>query len=138
TATGAQDRWAIGKVLIQNTYNDGSGTSIVGEIKNMGWKTLNVKNDPIHGWIVNATTLNQTTAARDAKETENWVVSGPVYPDAANRDYPQTVKDILEVLPETYEYVYKAAGTYKVYFVAINSRNGNTTTITKELEITIQ
>ncbi|WP_353133691.1 DUF5017 domain-containing protein [Pseudopedobacter sp.] len=138
TATGAQDRWTIGKVLIQNKYNDGSGTSIVGEIKNMGWKTLNVKNDPIHGWVVSSTTLSQPTAARDAKETENWVVSGPVYPDAANRDYPKSVKDILEVLPETYEYVFNAKGIYKVVFVALNSRNGESSTITKEIEITIE
>jgi len=137
-ATGAQDRWTIGKVLIQNQYNDGSGTSIVGEIKNMAWKTLNVKNDPIHGWTVTSTTISLSTAARDAKETENWVVSGPLYPDAANRDYPKTVKDILQVLPETYEHVYKAKGVYKAYFVSLNSRNGQTTTTTREVEITIQ
>lgn len=138
TSTAAQDRWTIGKVLVQNKYSDGSGTSVVGEIKNMGWKTLNVKNAPTHGWTVSTTTLSMPTAARDAKETENWVVSGALYPDAANRDYPKSVKDILEVLPETYEYVFSASGTYKVVFVALNSRNGDATTITKEVEVTIQ
>ncbi|WP_017259908.1 DUF5017 domain-containing protein [Pedobacter arcticus] len=135
STTAVQPRWTITVMNLFNELPDGSKTTIAG-IAQMGWKGVSVKNSA-YAWILGPT-IYTNAPAKNSGDTENWAVSGPLYPDAITRDYPKAIKDIIAVMPADYEYIYKAKGTYKVYFVALNSRNGISETITKEVEITIE
>jgi hypothetical protein len=130
-----QPRWTITAMNLVNELPDGIRTTVA-SVNQMGWKAISVKN-PAYNWITTGG-LYTNAPARNSGDTENWAVSGPLYPDAITRDYPKAIKDIITVMPRTYEYIYKARGTYKIYFVALNSRNGKSSTITKNVEVTIE
>jgi hypothetical protein len=136
--TSPQDRWTIARFNVTNKLEDGTVNNVA-TIGIMGWKFFNILNLPTYGFSLSGTSIiNATAAPRGSGDTENWAVSGPVYPDAAIRDYPKTIKNQIELIPEEYPFVYTKKGTYKAVFVALNSRNGQTTTTTKEVEITIE
>ena len=131
-----QPRWTIGTMDLVNELPDGSQTTVA-KVAQMGWKNVSVENSA-YAWINSGSSIYTNAPAKNSGDTENWTVSGPLYPDAIKRDYPKAIKDIIAVMPQTYEYIYSAKGTYKVYFIALNSRNGKSETITREVEITIE
>ena len=133
-ANAVQPRWTITSMTVANELTDGTVNTIA-TIAQMGWKTVGVKNTA-YNWIT-PSTIYTNAPAKNSGDTENWAVSGPLYVDAITRDYPTAIKDIIAVTPPNYEYIYKTKDTYKVHFIALNSRNGNSESITKELEITI-
>lgn len=135
SVTAVQPRWTITVMNLINELPDGTKTTVA-SVNQMGWKGISVKN-PAYNWVTTGG-LFTNAPAKNSGDTENWAVSGPLYPDAITRDYPTSIKDIIAVMPSTYEYIYKAKGTYKIYFVALNSRNGESSSITKELEVTIE
>ncbi len=130
-----QPRWTITSMTVANELPDGTVNTIA-SVAQMGWKTVGVKNIA-YNWIT-PSTIYINAPAKNSGDTENWAVSGPLYVDAITRDYPKSIKDIIEVTPPTYEFFYKTKGTYKVHFIALNSRNGKSEQTIKELEITIQ
>ncbi len=135
SVTAVQPRWTITLMNLFNELSDGTKMTVAA-VNQMGWKAISVKN-PAYAWITTGG-LYTNAPAKNSGDTENWAVSGPLYPDAITRDYPKAIKDIIAVMPLGYDYIYKTKGTYKVYFVALNSRNGISETITKEVDITIE
>ncbi|WP_159452564.1 DUF5017 domain-containing protein [Pedobacter nyackensis] len=133
--TGVQTRWTVTVFTMTNNLPDGTVMAL-GTVTTFGWKAISVKNKA-YAWITTGGLFTNAPAINSG-DTENWAVSAPIYPDAILRDYPVSIKDISNVMPLTYQYIYTARGKYKVTFIGSNSRSNDSKTIRKEFEITIE
>ncbi|RNC67039.1 DUF5017 domain-containing protein [Proteiniphilum sp. X52] len=72
-------------------------------------------------------------------ETVTWAISKPIYKDTVRlaKDWASAIKGINADEMESYSYQYNTPGTYKAYFVAVNSTIDNVKYTVREVEITI-
>lgn len=108
----------------------------IATISNAGWKKVNILN-PAAVWNITATQLSIAGGNATAATNEDWAISSLLYLNKVAPDVAVSIKNITQVL-NSYDYVFKIPGVYKVVFLAGNATADAQQSTTQEVDLTIQ
>lgn len=133
--TATKRAWYTQDYNVDNILPDSSLVNIAGA--NMGWGTVQVKNTA-RVWYIYATSSLMWGGAADLPETEDWLISQPLYLDRVPRSLGVIVKNSPTTLQTDYSFKgYSKPGSYTVVFEAIDANRWNKKTIFKTITITV-
>ncbi len=127
--------WRIYNFDLTNQVSATSNLSIATRA-NAGWIAVDFAN-PANVWTLNNTTMIYFTPASSLIYTEDWAVSGALFPNKVAPDIGLPVKSILDEMKD-YQYTFTKAGEYKVTFVAANANQLTMASKIKELNIIVK
>ncbi len=130
-----QKTWTITS-LVLDLLKPNNTTIPVTDIASAGFTQVDIKN-PAAKWSVSATQLRIAGGNGTADDNEDWVITKLLYLNSVSPDVSVPVKNITQNV-ESFNYVFKQPGTYKVVFLAANASADAQQTTTKEIDITIQ
>lgn len=132
---GTQKTWTITSLVLNLLKADNSVVPVT-DIAGGGWSQVDIKN-PAAKWSISATQLRIAGGNATADDNEDWVITKLLYLNSVSPDVAVPVKNITQKV-ESFDYVFKKPGTYKVVFLAANATGDKQESTTKEIDLTIQ
>ncbi|MBZ4190885.1 DUF5017 domain-containing protein [Niabella beijingensis] len=128
--------WYLRNYSVDNLLPDGSRVNVAAG--NMSWGTVMVK-DSLRTWFIYATSSLMWGGNADFPETEDWLISQPVFLDRIKPDLGTNVKLSNTTIQKEYTFPgYARPGIYEVVFVATNVNRWDEKNIVKRIKITVQ
>jgi hypothetical protein len=119
--------------VFNNVVTADNSLQPIADITTSGWINVNFFN-PLIVWKPTATNLS--IAASNAVPSVNWAISLPLQLDKAIPDVGTTLKDMTIALAP-FTYTYNTTGTYNAVFVATNVNAGETSSVTRQVKVTV-
>lgn len=135
TTGSTQKTWTINNLTLDLLKPDNTTLPIT-DLANAGWKQVSIKN-PAAVWTFNATQLRIAGGNATADDNEDWAITKLLYLNKVDPDVAIPVKNITQKV-DSYDYVFKQPGAYKVVFLAANATADEQASMTKEVNLTIQ
>ena len=133
-ATG-QRTWRI--PVFNLTNKNASGSLSIATVTTAGWLAIDVLN-AANKWTIQSTTpFLFFTPASTLLPSEDWVITGALFPNSVSPDMGKGIKTYLDPIAD-YKYAFSAPGTYTITFVATNANDAGIKSIVKELTIVIK
>lgn len=107
----------------------------VTDLSTATWTPVDILN-PTYKWTVSSTALTIGGGNINTPENEDWVFTKVLYPNAIRTDLGIGVKGV-DGRVDSYNYIFKSAGVYKVTFEGLNLTDGQRKSVTKEIQVTI-
>lgn len=126
-------RWVIRSISIDNVTAEGAVSNLA-TMATTGWLAYSFKN-PAANWAI--TTAQLLMDGGTTELDEDWVISKGFEAGIVKPDVGVGLKNIATTL-DSYQFKFPTAGTYKVVFVAANSRGLETRKIVREITLTIK
>lgn len=129
--------WSIYDFTIDNVLKD-STIVHVASWGDMGFTPVNIQN-PLRAWYVYSTYSLMWGGDASYPETEDWIVSKPVFVNRISRDAGVSIRNNPKALLTDYTFDgYTKPGTYTVVFEALNATQWQTKQILKKITLTIK
>lgn len=105
--------------------------------KTMLWSTVQVQ-DSLRSWFIYADNSLMWGGPAAYPETEDWLISQPLFLNRVNPDLGTSVKTNPSTYQRTYVFAgYPKAGTYTAVFLATNANRWDIKTVLKKITITV-
>lgn len=127
--------WTIGGLTINNTLTDKTIFAVVPNFLAAGFVAVDLQN-PTYKWTITSTQMQVPSIIPGQATNEDWSISTAIDLNTVNPDYSIPIKGI-DTRVANYSYVFKAAGTYTVTFLASNINVDDEKDIVKTLVLTI-
>jgi hypothetical protein len=123
-----------------NNFPDGTNTDFsssigAGGTKSTNWKATKAAN-LLFSWTTSTSYLKFIPKYGTAY-TESWIISNPLYPNAASPDLAIPIKGITQSPITRFAFKFSNVGQHKVYFIASNNRVNGQSQVVKEVDLNI-
>lgn len=138
---GAARTWMIQTFSLTGTAS--VGTLTLADMTSSGFRVIdgNSATAPTLSAVIPSRVTLQGNAFTPANDptTEVWAISKAFNTGKVDNgpDYPVAIKGFANPTMTSYNYKYTKAGTYKVYFIAINANAEDKKQVVKEVDVTI-
>jgi hypothetical protein len=130
-----QPRWWVNKFDIKMTTTDGQLLTVA-DIGTAGWTSVKFGTSPV-AWVFGSDKiLKYAGGGTTVLSNQVWAVSNALNLTKVKPDVGTALKNMSSRL-DSYTFIYKQAGTYKVTFVGSNVNIYGESKVVKELELTI-
>jgi hypothetical protein len=130
-----QPRWWVNKFDIKMTTTDGQLLTVA-DIGTSGWTSVKFGTSPV-AWVFGSDRiLKFQGGGATILSNQVWAVSNALNLTKVKPDVGLPLKNMSSRL-DSYSFIYKQAGTYKVTFVGSNVNIYGESKVVKELELTI-
>ncbi len=108
----------------------------VASIGNAGWLAVDSLNSAIK-WSISSTALTCAGGALNSVANEDWIITKALTPLNITPDLAIPIKWVDTKRTESFNYIYKTAGTYELVFVASNQSVYDVKKMEKRITLTI-
>lgn len=131
-----QKTWTINNLTLNLLEADSVTMLPITTLATAGWYQVSLKN-PAAVWSISTTQLHIGGGNATAADNDDWVISKLLYLNSVLPDVAVPIKNITEKV-NSFDYVFSKPGTYKVVFLAANASADEQSSMTKEIDLTIQ
>lgn len=129
--------WYVYDFTIDNVLNDSTKVHVA-SWGDMSFTPVNILN-PLRAWYVYSTYCLMWGGNASYPETEDWIVSKPIFVNRVDRDAGVSIRNNPKALLEDYTFDgFKKPGKYTIVFEAINATQWDNKQILKTLTLTIK
>lgn len=132
--------WSVGQLAMYNFFSNGiANAAVIDSANNTNGGFVPVTmNEPVSKWSKTSTLYKCTSTTTAVIGAQHYYISRPLNPNAVKPDVPSVIKNISQSPLGYFSYKYTVPGTYKIAFVAANSRVNVEELSVKEFTIIVQ